>query len=411
MISKLLDRKEVYVIASILLAFMFWFFVRQVEDPEQSKTINDVPVILAGESVLEAQGLTIADLSVEEVSLQVHTNVSVLNQLSKDNLSVTVDVSKFAAAGEYEVSYTVDLPTTLNTSGLIVENRTPQKITVTVEKLYAETFPVEFVFKGSIAEGYQAGQYTLNPETVIITGSVEEISQIDQVVVELTRENLSERFASDLPIQLVGTDGAILSDLQVDLSAQTAYVILPVVVVNEIPLMVSYTDGGGATKADIAYVSLAPSSITVSGAEDDMATLSEISLGSIDLSKVVGTDTFEFAINLDPSLTNVSGISEAIVTVTLNDLDTKTFDVTNIELFNLPDGYVATATTQMRSVIVRGDQEVLDSIDASQLRIVADLSAISAVGNTSVPVKVYLDAAAQAGVIGDYSIIINVTTE
>lgn len=409
MIAKLVDRKEVYLIASILLAFSFWFFVRQVEDPEQSKTIDDIAVTIVGEEFLESQGLTIANLSVDMVTLQLYTNVSVLDQLNSDNLTVALDVSKLASAGEYELTYDVIYPDNVNATGIAVESRSPQKITVTVEKLYAESFPVEFVFRGSIAEGYQAGEYTISPESVIITGSVEEIAQIDQAVVVLERDALNERFAGDLPIQLLDAEDNLLIDLQVELSSETAYVILPVVVVKEIPLTVSYTEGGGATEEDIASVEISTTSITVSGADEDMAGLTEISLGAIDLSKVIGTQVFNFSINLDPSLTNNSGTTEVSVTVTLNDLATKTFDVTNIGLINIPSDYEATSTTLVRSIIVRGAQEALDVIDASQLRIVADLSHISAVGSTSVPVKVYLDATTDAGVIGDYTIIVNVT--
>ncbi len=411
MIAKFLDRKEVYVIISILLAFTFWFFVRQVEDPEQSMTISGVPVTITTESelILENQGLTVASISDETVDLVIYSNVSVLNQLSNKNLSVSLDVSKFAGAGEYQIGYTVDLPTTVNTSNIIVESRTPTDITVVIEKLYAETFSIDFIMKGSIAEGYQAGTAIVSPENITISGSVEEIAQIDQAIIVLEKENLNERFTGDLPIVLLGHDGSELVDLEVKMSASTAYVTLPVVVVKDVPITVSFADGGGATESDIISFSVDPSYITVSGAEEDMLGLSEISLGSVDLSKVIGSDTFSFTINLDPSLTNVSGIIEAEVIVTLQDLPTKSFDVTNIEVINIPDDYTASTSTQLRTVVVRGPQEVLDVIDASQIRIVADLSHISAVGSTSVNAKVYLDATADAGVIGDYSIVVNIT--
>ena len=56
-----------------------------------------------------------------------------------------------------------------------------------------------------------------------------------------------------------------------------------------------------------------PSKITVAGTQEDIDHLTEISLGSIDLSKVVGTSNFTFTIDLDPSLENVTGITEAKV--------------------------------------------------------------------------------------------------
>ena len=407
--EKHVGRKSVYVILSILMATLFWFYVRQVEDPEQSRVIRDVPVVLSGENILENQGLTIASISNTTVDLTVRTNVSVLNQLNRSNISVEVDVSKYASTGIFSANYTILLPTTMNTSGVIIEVRDPKQIEISVEKLYVETFPIEFILRGSIAEDYQAGQPTINPETVNVTGAVEQIAQIDRIAVILEREALSARFSGDLPLIMLDSKGNELQDLDVKLSTESAYVTLPIVVLKEIPLTVSFTNGGGATEADVSYITISPETIVISGAEDDVLMLNEISLGNIDLSKIVGTGTMTFPINLDPSLNNVSGITEAKVTVVLEGLDTKAFDVTNIELLHVPDGYIATAETQLRTVVVRGSADVLETIDPSQLRIAVDLSNISAVGSISVPAKVYLDATQEAGVIGSYSIIVNIS--
>ena len=51
----------------------------------------------------------------------------------------------------------------------------------------------------------------------------------------------------------------------------------------------------------------------------------------------------------------------------------------------------------------------IDQIDASQLRIVADLSDVAGTGIRSVPAQVYLDASDEVGVIGTYTISVNIT--
>lgn len=137
--------------------------------------------------------------------------------------------------------------------------------------------------------------------------------------------------------------------------------------------------------------------------------LTEISLGSIDLSKVIGTSSFNFPVELDPRLENVSGINQAVVTVTINNLSTRIFDVENISRINVPDGRSATITTQVCNIVIRGPEEELEKIDVSQIRIVADLSDLTSVGSFTVPVKVYLNASQSVGVIGDYYIAVNVT--
>lgn len=407
MLSKLFEQKWIYAVMSVLLAILFWFYVRKVEDPEQAQVIRDVPVTIAGENILANQGLTVSDISQDTVDLTVRANISVLDQLNRNNVSVALDVSKCAAAGEYELRYTIVYPTTVNVSSVVTEGQDPQYLTVTVDKLYTESFPIDFSLHGSVAAGYQAGQYTVSPETVTVSGAVEQVSKIERVVAVLEREGLAQRFSGDLPLKLMDAAGNELTDLEVKLSATSAYVTLPIVVVHDIPITVRFLPGGGAKESDITY-EIEPKKLTVSGSEEDLLPLKEISLGSVDLSKVVGTNSFTFPIDLDPSLENVSGITEAVVTVTVNGLSTRTFDVTNIELANVPDIYFATTPTQMRTVVVRGKQEALDQIDASQLRIVADLGSVTAVGTTSVPVKVYLDATSEVGVIGEYSIVVNV---
>ena len=129
----------------------------------------------------------------------------------------------------------------------------------------------------------------------------------------------------------------------------------------------------------------------------------------MDLSKVVGTNTIVRPIDLDPSLENVSGITQASIQVTVSGLSTRSFDVDNIVLSNKPQGYTVTSATQVRTVVVRGKEKDLAAIDASQLRIVADMSEITTVGTYSVPVKVYLDATSAVGVIGEYSIVVNIS--
>ena len=128
------------------------------------------------------------------------------------------------------------------------------------------------------------------------------------------------------------------------------------------------------------------------------------------LSKVFGTLTQSMTINLDPSLTNVSGITEAKVTVTVEGLVTKTLEAGNIEIVNKPGGYEITRNTQSCTVLIRGTQEAVDAVTASQVRIVADLSNLDlSTGSRTVPVKVYLDGSSEVGVVGEYNISISVS--
>lgn len=412
MMEHIRESKWLNILMSVLLAVLFWLYVRAELDPSQTSWFYHVPVEITGSTVLTRQGLTVANLSQSTVDLRIEGPASVLDSLSRSrkDLSVTLDVSK-CTEGENKLVYTPNWPVNINTDSIVTIDRDPETIAVTVEKLYTSSFNVEFQLKGTVADGYQAGTPAINPETVVVSGPAEQVSRVKKVVAVLETEDLDQRFAGDLPLILLDENGEQITDAEVTLDSPTAYVVLPVVVVKDVPLTVNFQPGGGATIDDITY-EINPKSLMVSGAESDMESLSEISLGSVDLSKVVGTNTFTFPIDLDASLENVTGSTSATVTVTVNGLDTRSFDVDNIQMVNIPDGYQVTLATQVRTVKVRGKQEDLNNIDASQLSIVADLSDVDFTGLYSVPaskVKVYLNADSSVGVIGDYTVVVNVS--
>ena len=125
---------------------------------------------------------------------------------------------------------------------------------------------------------------------------------------------------------------------------------------------------------------------------------------------MVGTNTFTRPITLDPSLTNESGLTTATIKVTVEGLDTETFAVSNIRTVNLPEEFSQTElVTRSVQVKVRGPAEELEKIDASQLRVVADLSGVTNEGTQLIRARVYLDGSSTVGVIGEYTISVNIS--
>ena len=322
MIQRIQNSKWVFVLISVFLAVIFWMYVRNDLDPPGSRTIYNVPVTLTGETILESQGLTITAVSDTAVDLKITAPISILNKLSNRNLSVTVNVSQ-CTEGEQILQYDVNWPRDVSTAEITKESQEPAAITVMVARLYSKTFEIQPVLKASIAPGYQAGQITISPETVTISGSEEAVSRVAKVEAVLEGEELNTRFSGNVPLVLLDAEGNELTDLEINMDTDTTYVTMPVYVVKEVKLTVDYTPGGGATGEDVTSAIIFPDSITIAGSEEDVSKVEEISLGSIDLSKVVGTNSFTLPIELDSSLENVSGITEAVVTVTISGLSTR----------------------------------------------------------------------------------------
>ena len=72
-------------------------------------------------------------------------------------------------------------------------------------------------------------------------------------------------------------------------------------------------------------------------------------------------------------------------------------------------GYKVEAVNKVKSVMIRGRDEELNLIDASQIRIVVDMTNFKSEGTYSVPARVYLDASSGVGVIGEYHITMSIS--
>ncbi|MBO5341000.1 MAG: hypothetical protein J6A62_08395 [Oscillospiraceae bacterium] len=402
------ESKWLYILISILIASTIWMYVRVGEDPELENRVRDIPVTVSGDRVLENQGLMVDSLSHECVTLVWKGRWNDVSRLGNDNVSVSVDVSRITEPGTYELEYTINFPPAVPQSAVSLQTSYPEQITVTVSKIYSKTFDIHPVFKGSVAAGYQAGQFILDPETVLVSGTQEKVDSINEVQVILDQKDLKSSFSGDLPLVLVDERGRQIEHAGLRFSAETVYTYLPIVVMKEIPLDIDIITGGGATDKNIEY-KITPKTITVSGPEEEMAHLDKLTLGSIDLAQVMGSYTHEYPVFVPADMENVSGISKATVEITVKDLNTKTVEVENIELANVPKGYKAALVTQALTIVLRGTPESLDKVQTSQIRVVADLAELSATGSYNVPVKVYLYADSGVGVIGQNNVVVNLT--
>ena len=413
--GKLKESKGLYVAISILLAIAFWLYVRAENDIPVQNVVRGIPIQIMSEDVLEARGLMVSEVNPDTINITFEGSSSVVPRLNRNNVTVTVDVSRITSEGEHDLTYTVNMPTNLNTTGGSGITRTSDvtSITVTVVPLYTREIPIEGTFVGDVAEGYQAGELEITPETVIISGEESAVNQVARAVVEVGGDSLTSTYTGELPITLLDRDGQVIENDQISLSVDTALVILPVEVVKEVPLTVNLIPGGGISQDDIdryVQVDVQPESITIAGAAEDIEPVSEISLGDIDLSQIITTGTFEMPIELANELTNISGVTRATVTVTIQGLETRTLSVSNFELRNVSEGFHAEMVTESIDIQIRGPGDSLDQISPSQILVVGDLTdIISATGRYTVPARVYLNGPSDVGVVGEYNVTVQVT--
>lgn len=408
--------KGLYMVLSVLIAIALWLYVGVTVNPDDSRTVRNLPVTLAGLDLLESRGLMVTAGADQTVTVNVTGKRDALNALIADKdsrITITADLSAIESPGQYsrDVQVNFNHSGISNGNSIALTDRYPQSLTFTVVRQATRPIQVRGSLMGSIAEGYQAGEFSFSPETVEVRGEESVVNQIEYALVTLNEVDMTSTYSGELPYTFVGFTGSAVGGGDLMADVQLIHTTLPVFQLKEVELAVTIVPGGGATEVD-ADVDIEPKTIMVSGAPADLEPLQRISLGNIDLAKVLGSDTLTFPIPLAAELANVSGVTEAAVRIDIVGLTTATLEVDNIKLIHRPAGYTAEAVTQTRQVQIRGTAEAVETVTASQLRIVADLdNAVAATGTQTIPVKVYLDGRSDVGVVGDYNIVISIARE
>lgn len=415
--KKILDSKVLYVVLSIAIAVVMWFYVTSMDGNQASKSIRNITITFSGEEQLESNGLMIAG-DAPSANITVKAKPAVLAQLTDKTVELVVDVATIERAGDYTLAYTVKLPSNISASQVQIINEGTGNVSFTVAEYRQREIELRGKFEGTTAEGYLAGDqedFVFSPNKITISGQAELVNQVSYAEVVVTGENLSENVRGDFPYRFIGASGDVIDNLDVECSVATVHTTFPILATADIPLKVELVAGGGVS-LDQVTCTLSQESLTVAGSKTAVEAIQSegsIVLGTIDLGTVHDGDVITFDIALTDELTNISGVTQVTATLDLDDsLKSKTVEVTNIDCISPPDGWAAKALTQMVEVEVRGSQELLDAVTPDKIRVVADLKDINqAAGQYTVTANVYLDSVGtrdQIDVVGrDYKIVVS----
>lgn len=404
------DSRIFWAFVSLLASVLLWVYVTTTQGDVIEQTYEGVSVVFNGEDVLrENEGLVVANISSNTVSVRIRATRRELSKLSSSNIVAYVDVSKFTAEGMYNQSVSVQFPLGSNTGSISVTAMTPKSVSFNLVKTSVRSFEVSGKFTGTVAEGFAAQPLQFSPSSITLDGPESDLERVAYVWAEVSGENVSKTITSSTPYKLMDADGKELKLPNVTANPQTVSVTIPVTATKEIPLTVDLAEGGGATAEDVK-ITCDPATITVAGDADTLAGLNKISLGTVDLSSFAQTFEDSFKIVLDNGITNVTGITSAKVTIEIVGLETRKYSVTNLSLVNTPDGKTASIVTENVEVTLRGTAQQLDSVQANNIRVVADLSGLgTTTGVFEPPARVYIDGVTGVGAIGNYTFYVRLT--
>ena len=399
------------ILLSIAIAFGIWSYVITDVAPESDRTYYDIPLTEVGETVLNENNLMITNWSAKHVDLKLSGNRTDLNQINEANIILKVDLSKIYEPGTHRIDYSISFPGNLPSNAFTKESQYPEYITVTVEKKLTQEIPVEVTFTGKVAEGDEKGGYIAHKSNVVtdvsavtVSGPASVVEQIKKAVITVDLTDRTESVSENYRFTLCDEEGNGVDAAMITVNVEEVHVDLTIQKTKTIQLTVNVVEGGGAT-VETAQFPVLPASINVSGSEAALEALGdEITLGTINLADYTQAEQLTYALPIPEGVTNLSGVTEAVVNLDFVGLEMKEIVIENFTAVNVPEGMEAQIITEKLAVTVRGPAAVINSLSAENMTATVDFTGAE-VGMSTYRVNVtFGEGYTAAGILGKPSV-------
>lgn len=406
--------KLLYIGLSLLIAVIFWFFVDSEQGHNTTQTYYNIPVEFIGETdTLPSRGLMLTTGADATVDLELRGPRTVISDLSREDITLQVDLTSITATGTFSMTYDLLLPDEIPRSSVTTERASRSTITVTIEELFEKTVPVKVSVAGEVADGYiyMAERMIAEPSELTLSGREEDVDQVVSAQVMLDLSGATSSVNQEFDYILLDGQGNEVSGENITISSRRIEISAPVYLVKTLELTVDFTESPGSALEDLQDWYLGVTSIEVAGEAANLEGVDDILLATVDLSTLLSDTEMPLEITIPAGCVNISGITSTTLTILFKDtLETRAFTVSNISAIGLSQTQNFSRMTNSVEVLLRGDAQELEQVTTDDIRIVVDLTPYEDNGTYSVPAVVLVDGHSNVGAVGTYSVACRITS-
>ncbi len=405
--KKWFEKHDIFTrLLSVLAAIVLWGYFMGIQNPTRTLEYKDISVQLTGvDELYNSYNLKIISGADETVDVRVSGSSSRLATLTASQIKVKADVSEsITAPGEYEIAYHVILPE----SGMTCVGRSPETISVTVDRVENKTVPVSLNLSDDAADGYVFEQPTLSVDSVEISGPETELDRVTSAVIDINTANLKDTLSENFTYKLVDNDGKAVDTTNISRSVASITVIIPVKRIKAVPLEVTIAPEDAET--DIS-TTISPKSVEIIGDPSTVDGIDSIVLGAVNANTAENGDTFDFDISVPTGVRlNDGQPTSATVTVSVASDVQETFEITDISLndINIDEDAEVSLETDSLKVTLSGTRKQLAAVDASDISAVAEIASAD-LSDGQHTIGATISSPDNTTVIGTYSVTVRIT--
>jgi len=392
---------------ALLLALVSWFLICEYVDPETDKPVSNIRITAQYEgSVPEKEGLGIMTAIDETVSIRVSGSRDTIALMDYEKITATVDMSNVTKSGEY------DLPVRINlgSQNLKLVSQSVETVKVRFDTNKVANIKINVDVSGGVPEGYIREEATMLNNFVTVTGPAAIVDTIVSAEVKLHQDIFPETSTLTCEYTFVDQNGNEVPKtfLLIEDDMKTVSVTVPVVKEKTVAFTVGIINSSGGKDSTFCVTKCEPENITVTGNAEVLDALNTINLGDIDVAEKKENFETTMKVLLPDGVKNVNNVESVKVTVSFNDdVQTRTFNVSNIAVINMPNGTSAKVSEKNVQITVRGAAQDIAQLKASDLQLIVDLQnkvLPSGVNRLAASVKFPDNYANKMGVVGKYQL-------
>ena len=360
-------------IISVIFAIILWLVAIRDQNPEISRSYENIPVEIVNEAKFQAKGLSLVFDVSDTVTISVRGRARDLERINVEQLKGSLDLSVINEPGEHKLLADIQgLP-----SG--VSLRRKPEILVRTDKLVVKNIPLVPDINIDQVQGFLAHSYRIRPaETGRVSGPLMLIDRIYQARIELELKDVSSTVEHSLPIALLDKDGQVIESKYINVEPQYAIVTIPVYPTKVLTVKPNIA-GVPAENYEVVGIEVYPLQITVSGEQSILDGMQSIGTEILDIQDAMVDVKRTLKIQQYDGITTVpSSPNEVDVLVRIKEKTIeKSLIFRNIDMVNIPQNVDADLESASYEIVIRGPVTVMDSIDEEAVRLYVDLSDIS----------------------------------
>ena len=371
-------------VLAVLFSIIIWVIVVNIDDPVKTVQFNDVPITLANELSLTDRKLVCEFKDGKDtVDVTVTGRRSVIEDLSKDNISVIADLKELTKEN------TVVLKVASNKySGDIDNMKCDEEFAeFNIEELVELQKVIQVETVGIPADDYITGDFSVNLNRIKITGPKSVIDKVQSAKVQIDVEGATNNVSASVPVILYDAVGDRVDSSRLKLNIDNINVNQEILYTKKIPVNCNPLGDPEEGYKMTGKIDIDPAEVYIAGPKSVLDNINSVTIYSSAVNISDQNSDYVTTVNIFNYLPNgVEAASKSFsgnvtVSVEIEKELSKDFNIylSKVGVDNLPEGLEAeilngyeSAADNKIEVTVYGLARDIENISSTDIKVEAD---------------------------------------